>query len=563
MANEKQAVNVAIIGSGVGGLLAAISLQTKLGFYNYTIYELAEDLGGTWQQNTYPGCACDVPAHWYSLSFDPNPDWSHIFAPYDEIHAYWKKLAKKHNLESRIQYRTEVVSAVWDEESQRYTLRLRNTETQETREEPANVVISATGAFNHPKWPDVPGRESFEGISIHAKMWDHGVDFTGKRVALIGNGCAGSQILPALLANKTTHITNFCRSKSWYLPRPQKKVPEWLKWTFRNVPLTLKAFRFLLAGLYDTSAHNWKIGPITNYLRGSVEKASIEHIKATAPVRYQESLIPDYPIGCKRIVIDPGYVEALNRENVELEWDHIVEIVSDGVITKSGKKYEVDIICYATGFDVEGSYKLNVQGVNGQTMQEYFKSEGGPSGYMGTTAPGFPNWITLFGPNLASGHGSVISVEEIQMNYAIQFLKPIVQGKVKSFVPRLNATRAWNDWVQSCLKNYIWTSCNSWYRSAGAGRVIAPWPGSLTHLWWSFRNPVWSDYETVGGEKWLRRRRHFDIVKLLGLQLGIASIGLAVYMAPGTGGGAKVQATLGSIVPSVLSGFRNVADGLV
>ncbi|QRW01268.1 flavin-containing monooxygenase/FMO family protein [Ceratobasidium sp. AG-Ba] len=562
MRKQDNTPSIAIIGSGVGGLLAAISLQVKLGFYNYTIYELAGELGGTWQQNTYPGCACDVPAHWYSLSFDPNPDWSCVYVAYKEIHQYWKRLASKYDLVRHIQYRTEVISAVWDEEKQFYRLQLRNTETQEIREEIANIVISATGAFNHPKWPNIPGRESFQGASIHAKMWDHSVDFNGKRVALIGNGCAGSQIFPALATNPSTHVINFCRSKSWYIPRPQKQVYDWVKWSFRNIPLTLKAFRYFLAGTYDVTSHNWKVGPITNYLRRSFEKVSIEHINTTAPEKYRKTLIPDYPIGCKRIVFDPGYVEALNQENVEIEFDPITEIVSDGIVTKSGKKYDVDIICYATGFDVEGSYRLNVKGINGQSMQEYFESEGGASGYMGTTAPGFPNWITLFGPNLASGHASVICVEEIQMNYAMQFIKPIIQGKAKSFVPKLDTTRAWNDWVQSCLKGYIWTSCTSWYRSAGTGKVVAVWPGSLVHLWWSFRHPVWANFNTVGGEKWLRNQKIIEFIKT-SLQVGVVGAGVGLFIASRAGMRTDIQSISHSVAVAALSGYHKAASAFV
>ncbi|CEL62231.1 4-hydroxyacetophenone monooxygenase OS=Pseudomonas fluorescens GN=hapE PE=1 SV=1 [Rhizoctonia solani AG-1 IB] len=244
---QEDTVPVVIIGAGIGGITAAISLQRKIGFKNYKIYEKANDLGGTWRQNTYPGCSSDIPVHLFSLSTDPNPDWDHVFGSHSDIKAYWKHLTTQHGIESHIDYNREVISAVWDEDASNYTLNTKNTQTGAVTQVKAKIVISAIGLFQHPKWPEIPGRESFKGISLHAQAWDHSVEMNGKRVGLIGNGCAGSQILPCISQDKSTVITNFCKTPSWYVGRRQTKIPQWPKWMFRNVPVTLKVFRYMLA----------------------------------------------------------------------------------------------------------------------------------------------------------------------------------------------------------------------------------------------------------------------------------------------------------------------------
>ncbi|CAE6473701.1 unnamed protein product [Rhizoctonia solani] len=352
---------VAIIGAGaksIGGIMAAINLQQKIGFNDYKIYEKANDVGGTWRQNTYPGCSSDVPVHLFSLSTEPNPDWDYLFGSHSEIQAYWKNLAKKHDIESRISYGSEMTSAVWNEDTSDYTLNIKNIQTGGVRRVKAKVVISAIGIFHHPRWPDIPGRESFRGVSLHAQAWDHSVKMSGKRVGLIGNGCAGSQILPVISEDSSTTVTNFCRTPSWYVGRSQVKIPERLKWLFRNIPATLKIFRYLLAGFIEFNYQSLRNYPWTRYFQKRMQKYAIQYIRKTAPERYHADLVPSYR-----------------------------------------RKYELDILCFATGFEVERSFVLDIRGLGGLTLREYYDREGGPTGYLGTTIPWFPNWFTLFGPN--------------------------------------------------------------------------------------------------------------------------------------------------------------------
>ncbi|KAG8719460.1 hypothetical protein FRC08_002774 [Ceratobasidium sp. 394] len=536
MAGKSNDVKVAIIGAGVGGISTAIALQSELGFFNYSIYEMAGGVGGTWLENTYPGCACDVPSHWYSLSTEPNPDWTMMFSGQAEIRTYWERLVEKHKIGPHIEFHTEVLSAVWDEKDQVYTITLRDVRSQETREVQAQIAVSAVGVFHKPKFPDIPGQDRFRGISMHARMWDHKVDFSGKRVAVIGNGCSATQIVPTLSDNPTTHIVNFCRTPSWFIPRPQAVISERTKWMFRNVPLFGKLFRWSIATQMDISYIVWPTSPLNTYLRGKRERATIKMIKDLAPEKYHENLIPKYPLGCKRIVIDPGYLESLRRPNIELEFDAISEITETGIATKAGKSYDFDIICYATGFDVEGSCSINVTGTGGKTMAEYFKEEGGPTAYMGTTTPSFPNWFSLLGPNTATGHASVIYSEEVQINYAMQLIEPVIRGKAKSFSPKPSATRAYNEWIQDKLSRTVWTSCISWYHAGETrqGKLISTWPGTQAYFWWMLRKPVWADYETVGGEKWVRRRKYAAVFRTV-LEALVAGAGLGAWILIRTG----------------------------
>ncbi|CAE6343591.1 unnamed protein product [Rhizoctonia solani] len=524
---HEDVIPVAIIGAGIGGITAAISLQQKLGLNNYQIYEKANDVGGTWRQNTYPGCSSDVPVHVFSLSTDPNPDWDHLFGSYSEIQAYWKHLAIKYGVESHINYSREVFSAIWDEGASNYTLKIKDTQTGAVTQVRAKVVISAIGIFHYPKWPEIPGRESFKGISLHAQAWDHTVEMSGKRIGLIGNGCAGSQILPCISEDESTIVTNFCKTPSWYVGRRQTKIPEWVKWVFRNVPITLKVFRYITACFVEISYQSLRNRPGARYFQNRVQKYAINYIKNTAPAKYHADLLPNYPLGCKRPIADPGYLSALHRPNVHLEWDPIVRIVPEGVVTKSGRKYELDILCFATGFNVESSVVLDVQGRGGLTLKDYYTREGGPTGYLCTTAPDFPNWITLFGPNTI-GTVSILYSEELQMNYAIQLIEPVLRGRVQSFSPRPERVEAWNHWLQSYLSKDIYTGCASYYlHNNGEGKNINIWPGGSIYMWWALRRPAWEDFTMEGSKSYPNSQLRNYIYSIL-LSFALLSVFYAI-----------------------------------
>ncbi|KAG9086905.1 hypothetical protein FRC07_012956 [Ceratobasidium sp. 392] len=458
-----------------------------------------------------------------------------MFSDQAEIKAYWERVAEKHKITRNIEFYTEVLSAVWDEHDQVYTIKLRDVRSKDEREIRAEIVVSAVGAFHKPRFPDVSGQERFRGVSMHARIWDHSVDFSNKRVAVIGNGCSATQIVPKLSDETTTHIINFCRTPSWFAERPQATISERTKWIFRNVPFAGRLFRNLIATQMDCAYIIKQSGPLGSYLRRRSERTSLNYIKSLAPEKYHENLTPKYPLGCKRIVVDPGYLACLKRPNVELEFDSITEITETGITTKTGKHYDVDIICYATGYDVVNSSSLSVTGVGGRTMADYYKEQGGPTAYMGTTAPGFPNWYLLLGPNTATGHASVIYSEEVQINYAMQLIEPVIRGQAKSFSPKATATRAYNEWIQDELTRTVWTSCISWYHADdGKGKLVLTWPATQAYLWWLLRKPVWADYDTVGGEKWVKRRRYVSAFKTV-VETLVAGAGLGALILIKTG----------------------------
>ncbi|KAG9122559.1 hypothetical protein FRC07_001013 [Ceratobasidium sp. 392] len=326
-----------------------------------------------------------------------------VFAGQREIKEYWEGLAHKHNIGPRIELFTEVVSATWGEAAQLYTIALRDVRGKEMRQVKAHVVISAVGLFHKPKFPDIPGRDRFKGPSMHSSKWNHSVELSGKKVAVVGNGRSGDQIVQELSNDPSTHIVQFCRSPTWFVAKPQVVIPEAVKWAFRNIPLCEKLFRWLIAFVADVFYFSWKNGPWATAVRQLREQVSIHMVTSQAPEKYHQHMIPKYPLGCKPYVFDPGYLASLQRQNIELEWDLIANITEDGVITESGTTYNFDVICYATGFDTEGSQFANVTGLGGRLMRDYYKEEGGPTAYMGTTTPGFPNWLTLLGPNIATG----------------------------------------------------------------------------------------------------------------------------------------------------------------
>ncbi|KAI5119486.1 hypothetical protein M0805_009510 [Coniferiporia weirii] len=504
---------VVIVGSGIGGIAMAIALKRQLNFENFIIYEKSSDVGGTWRDNTYPGCSSDVGGHWYSLSTDPNPNWSMFYVLQPEIYAYWKSLINKYSLSDKVVLNTCVIHAVWDDVTQQYCITLRDEHTGVERKEYAEAIVSATGVLSKPSYPkDITGINNFDGPIFHSARWRHDVPLSGRRVGVIGNAASASQLVPRISTDPTVEVINFCRTPNWYIGRPNFAYSTWLKWTFSHVPFVLQIYRFLIALRYE---RGYSIFPNSNKLTQQLtRKAMTNYMKATAPKEYIDKLIPSYPPGCRRMLVDPGFLKALHRSNVSLVWDDVDSIVNKGIITKNGKTVPLDVIVLATGFDLE-SVHIDIEGREGKTLREYFKDHGGPTAYMGTTVPGFPNFFLLFGPNTATGHTSVIFSEEVQINYTIQLLKPIIEKKAKSFTVRAAPTDEYNELIQRRLGESVFASCTSYYRQGRAGKNFTVFPGPLTLFWWWLRRPRWADYETRGAERWIRERRRRKLLRRL------------------------------------------------
>ncbi|EJD02410.1 FAD/NAD-binding domain-containing protein [Fomitiporia mediterranea MF3/22] len=528
MSFNKEKPRVGIVGAGTGGLSMAIALKKQLNYDNFLIFEKGSDIGGTWRNNIYPGCSSDVAGHWYCLSSDPNPNWSSHFVLQPEILAYWQGLVNKYGLRKYLVLNTAVVNAVWIDDAQHYRLTLRDRKTGEEREEVVEALVSASGALAEPRYPsDIPGMKDFKSPMFHSARWQKDVELSRKTVGVIGNAASAIQLVPRISENPSVKVINFCRTPNWFVFFPNFKYPAWVKWAFAHIPGVMWIYRAFVFSSYEAL---YTIFRNENKLLQAIARMVFTvELEKRAPKEYVDKLIPSYPPGCKRAIFDPGYIEALQRPNISLNWDGISKFEHDGLVTKTGEKIPLDVVVFATGFHFT-RLTTDVTGQGGLTLQQYFDSKGGPTAYLGTTIPSFPNFFMIFGPNTATGHASVIFTEEAQINYTIQLLAPIISRSASSFTVRSSVTDTFNERLQKRLNTTVFAACASWYRagSDGTGKNVAIWPGPVTAYWWKVRKVRWSDYEARGAENWKRERRRKRIWQVL------AWIAAAVLLAAGT-----------------------------
>ncbi|KAF7424123.1 hypothetical protein PC9H_009426 [Pleurotus ostreatus] len=512
---------VVVIGAGLAGISTGIALKQQLNCKNFTIYEKANNVGGTWR-----GCGSDVPGHWYSLSTELNPHWSTYFAGQPELQAYWEGLFHKHGLVAHTQFNTLYKSAVWDADAQLYRIVLEDSITGAKIETQAHAIVFAMGGFARGMYPpEIRGRDVFKGAIWHSAEWDHGYVLEGKRVGVIGNGCSVAQFLPKIAADPTVQVVNFCRTPQWFVPAVNSKYPGWVQTLFAYVPGVMRLYRNII-----------------------MARGFTKYLKSKLPKEMLEKMTPSYPPGCKRIIVDVGYLDALQQPNVTVNWDGIDSIVEGGIKTKTGEVIELDAIIFGTGYVVEMG-NMNILGRNGRTVEGYYAERGGPTAYLGTCIPGFPNVFTLLGPNTATGHASVIFTEEAQINLAVQLLQPILEGKAKSFEVTDAATNKYDEWLQRRLATSVWTECHSYYQSQNnydegskseleaKPRIVATFPGPVSYLWWMLRKPVWGDYIAVGAEPWFAsmrsaRRKNAVMLSVFSALLGVA-VGVSLLRADG------------------------------
>ncbi|KAF8209463.1 hypothetical protein K438DRAFT_1960460 [Mycena galopus ATCC 62051] len=493
---------IVIIGAGIGGVSCAIALRRQLGFNDFIIYEKAGGVGGTWRDNVYPGAASDVNIHFYSLSTDLNPNWPSTHGSQAEMHEYWRHLAGKYDLYPRTMFNRLVTSAQWSSKNQEYTVETEDTRTGERFSTTAKIVISAIGILDLPKFPDIRGVTSFKGDMFHTARWNTKVELSGKRVAVIGNGATATQMVPCVSADPTVQMTEFCRTPNWFMPPMRSDyAPSW-KWAFKHVP---GAMRFHRWTLYVRSEMLYVLIFANKFIRRFTTIIAKNYITDTAPKEGIEHLIPTYSLGCKRVIFDTNYLAALHRPNLQLNWDGIETICEDGIVTKKGQKLPFDVLIFATGFTAD-RFPLHVVNEKGISVQDYYDKEGGPKAYMGVTVPGFPNLFLLAGPNTTTGHTSVILTEELQINYIMQFVKPILSGLVSSFDVKPGPTDEYNDLIHDRLSRSVFVECVSWYRAGGEGKVSSIFPGTMLLYGWWVRRPKWEDYNVraIGGE-WAKR----------------------------------------------------------
>lgn len=470
-----QHIRIAIIGSGFGGLGTAIRLKQQ-GVEDFIVLERAEDVGGVWRDNNYPGCACDVESHLYCFSFAPNPDWSRSFSPQAEIWDYLRSCAKEYGVLPHLRFGHEVREAAWVQDAQRWRIETSQGTFM------SSVLVSAAGSLSDPAIPKLTGLENFKGRVFHSARWDHEFDLTGRRVAVIGTGASAIQFVPAIQP-KVGKLYLFQRTAPWIVPRRDRPLEERERQLFRRYPLAQRARRAAIYWLRELFGYPFRHPWAMRYF----ERIALRHLERAVddPV-LRAKLTPDYTIGCKRILISNDYLPALTQSNVELVTEGIAEVREHAIVTRDGLERPLDAIIFGTGFHVTDlPFANHVRGRDGKTLSEVWA--GSPVAHVGTTVAGFPNLFLLQGPNTGLGHTSVILMLEAQIEHVLNAISYMQRHHVAALEPRPEAQAAYVADIDRRMRGTVWASggCLSWYLDA-TGRNSSLWPRPT----WRFRRRV-------------------------------------------------------------------------
>ena len=483
-------MNAIVIGAGMSGLLAGIRLQ-QAGI-DFTILEKNADAGGTWFENTYPGCRVDNPNHMYSYSFEPNHDFPQFYSTQPVLLDYFKRIAVKYDLRKRIRFETEVETAEFDEDRSVWRVTIKG--SGDVLE--ATVLITAVGQLNRPRYPDIEGIETFSGPAFHSARWRSDIDLAGKLVAVIGTGASAFQFVPRI-ARDVGHLDVFQRTPPWTLPGPNYHldVPEGKKWLLEHVPFYGKWYRFwlfwrLTDGFYDAvkADPNWEGGAeAIGAANAELRMMLVEAIRAQLPGDDElfDKVVPKYPVGGKRSLVDNGvWLEALKRDDVDLITTPIEKITADGVVTKDGAMHQADVLIYGTGFQASRFlWPMKIVGRSGIDLDTAW--QGDARAYLGITTPGFPNLFMIYGPNTnIVVNGSIIFFSECAVRYIMGALKMMAERGAASLEVRRDVHDAFNDRVDAANAEMAWGSpgVTSWYKNA-VGRVSQNWPFPIVEYW--------------------------------------------------------------------------------
>jgi 4-hydroxyacetophenone monooxygenase len=496
-------MRVAIIGAGMSGIVAAHRLG-QAGI-DYVVLEKDPDVGGTWFENTYPGCRVDVPNHFYSYSFAQTGEWPGFFSTQESLLDYFRACADEFGIRPHIRFETEVVQVTWDEERQQWHVLARRPDGS-TAEEHADAVVCAVGQLNRPSWPDIPGRDAFEGISFHSAEWRHDVDLTGKRVAIIGTGASAAQFIPRV-AEQAVELEVFQRTPPWLIPTPNyhDELPDGLRWVLRHIPDYARWDRLWLfwrthEGLLPAAVADpeWpdqqqSVSVLNEFLRQML----LEYYKAEFPdpVLY-EKVVPKYPPLAKRIVRDNGiWAKTWARPNTHLVTDGIAEITPKGIRTVDGIEHEVDVLIFGTGFQASNFLTpMRVVGRGGVDLHERWGGEA--RAFLGLTIPGYPNLFLMYGPNTNIViNGSIIYFSELEARYITESMRLLLTTGLRSMDVRPEVHDAYNVAIDEANARMAWgvSTVSTWYKNA-SGRVSQNWPHSLLEYWERTREPDPGDY---------------------------------------------------------------------
>lgn len=480
-------VRVAVIGAGFAGLGAGVRLR-RAGITDFVVLERAASVGGAWRDNSYPGCACDIPSHLYCFSFAPNPEWPRVFSGQPDIRAYLERVVGTFGLRPHLHFNAEVTEARWEAGRARWMI------TTSAGAWTADAVVAAAGPLADPQIPDLPGLPDFPGQVFHSSRWDHDHDLTGRRVAVIGTGASAAQIIPSIQP-VTGKLTVFQRTPAWVLPRADRDVSATEKWLHGKLPLTGKLRRAALFAARELQVQAFVRRP--GALR-IIQKIAERHLaRDVSDPALRAKLTPDYRIGCKRILLSNTYYPALTAPNCEVVASGLAGVRGSTLLAADGSEHEVDAVIFSTGFHVtDMPIAQRVFGSRGQSLAQEWKD--GMEALRGSTVRGFPNLFFLIGPNTGLGNSSMVLMIESQLNYLIDALTKLDAVGATAMQPTATAQHDWNVEVQRRMSRTVWNTggCTSWYLD-GEGRNTVSWPGSVSSFRRATRRVDLAEYELI------------------------------------------------------------------
>lgn len=457
-------------------------------------------LAGT-DEKRYPGAGCDVPSHLYSYSFALNPNWSRFLSRQAEIKQYQRDVVEKFNTKQYMKFETSCEGATWDASKKIWNVHCTSEKDGSTFNITTRALVPAVGGLHIPNDCDIKGAEKFQGALFHSARWDHSKSYKDKNVVVVGNGCSATQFVP-IMVQEAKQVRQFVRSMHYLMPNPDFVYSEKAKKRFAKYPMLMALYRGMLAGFMDFAFVMFFIKGIGGWLRGHYEKRIRGYIVDKCPPKYHDIIVPDFKIGCKRRVMDTGYLACLHKDNMDVTRDGLVEIKENSVVTKSGVEYPADMIVLANGFKV-GKFILDIRGVNGESLDDHWEKHYGTAAYFSTCVSGFPNMFMSMGPNAATGHFSYIFTSECQNDFIISLLEQILpknrNAPQKVLMVKASAEKADSDWIDEATAKTIvgpQGGCQSWYTTGT--RNVALYPHFQMHFWWRSQNVRWQDFTLDG-----------------------------------------------------------------
>jgi cation diffusion facilitator CzcD-associated flavoprotein CzcO len=480
-------VDILIVGAGFSGICMGIKLL-EAGIKSFLIIEKSEDIGGTWWDNRYPGCACDIPSHLYSFSFAPSTEWTRMYPGQQEIHDYLKRCVERYGLAPHIRLNARFCEAVWDESESAWNVTVADGMRFRSR-----VLVSGMGALHVPRYPDLKGLDRFKGPAFHSAAWDHRVDLDSKNVAVLGTGASAIQFVPQI-APRVGKLSLFQRTPPWIVPRLDFAISEKWRRRFRSIPVTRRALRQFLFWRQEFRVFGF-LGNQT--FRKMVEAIALRHLaRNIEDPKMRAALTPSYQLGCKRVLVSDDYYPTFNRSNVELVTEGIAEVREHSIVTRDGVERPIDVLIYGTGFRAtEPLIGCRVVGKGGIEIHDAWQKR--MSAYLGITVVGFPNFFILLGPNTGLGHNSVVLMIEAQVRYAMNCLKLMWRKKQRVLEVRPEIQQSFVEEIYRRMATTVWQSggCHSWYQDQSTGEITTLWPGSVISYLRRTRSVSPSDYK--------------------------------------------------------------------